>query len=274
MLRVTPASGGSSRPERAKELKGYTSGMGVWIMRGVQSRMGSHLGHGRDLDGSGVLVTPAELPPLPDAALRDRQAGYVDMRAWFSNPDRPLELEIGSGKGTFLLQQAEVERETNFVGVEWEYGYCVYAADRIRRAGLDNVRMVATNGVELLRWRVPDRGLRVIHLYFSDPWPKTRHHKNRVVQDGFLGEAWRTLIPGGELRIVTDHADYWRWMEGHFERWAGAGVEVAEERRRFDRAEFAPFGNGGEGELVGTNFERKYRRERRPFFSTTLRRPG
>jgi len=109
----------------------------------------------------------------------------------------------------------------------------------------------------------------VIHLYFPDPWPKSRHHKRRMVSDRFMGEAQRSLAPGGQLRVVTDHDDYWAWMEEHFARWTAPreGGAAPFERMEFDRPASA-----GEGEVVGTNFERKYRREGRPFHAATLRR--
>jgi tRNA (guanine-N7-)-methyltransferase len=229
------------------------------------------LGHGRDLDDApGVVgVSAEEMPPLPDEIARDRRAAWVDCRRWFSEPARALEIEIGSGKGTFLLQQASEQPETNFLGIEWAREFYLYTADRVRRRGLGNVRVLHGDATEFLRWRCPDAIARVIHLYFSDPWPKRRHHRRRVVQDSFLADAWRVLVPGGELRIVTDHDEYWMWMREHFARWT-----APEASPRFELLAFAPPRSAGEGELVGTNFERKYRREGRPFNAAVLRKPG
>lgn len=227
------------------------------------------LARGRDLDPSRVAVTPEELPPLPDAIAADAEAGRVDMRAWFPEPSRPLEIEIGCGKGTFLLQQAVLESGTNYLGIEWAREFFVYAADRIRRRGLTNVRLLNTDAGEFLRWRAPGGVARVIHLYFPDPWPKRRHHRRRLVQEPFLRECWRVLAPGGELRVVTDHPEYRAWMEEEFGKVTGIARPALFERLAFDRPESA-----GEGELVGTNFERKYRIEGRPFFAATLRKVG
>jgi tRNA (guanine-N7-)-methyltransferase len=229
------------------------------------------LGHGRDLDDApGVIgISDQELPPLPDEIAADPRAGWVDPKGWFPEPARPLEIEIGSGKGAFLLQQGEEQPDTNFLGIEWAREFYLYTADRVRRRGLRNIRVLHGDATELLRWRCPDGIARVIHLYFSDPWPKRRHHRRRVVQDVFLAEAWRVLEPGGELRIVTDHDEYWAWMREHFERATAAAAE-----RRFDLLPFSPPESAGEGELVGTNFERKYRREGRPFNAAVLRKPN
>ncbi|MBL8765321.1 MAG: tRNA (guanosine(46)-N7)-methyltransferase TrmB [Phycisphaerae bacterium] len=236
------------------------------------------LSHGRDLDTRGIEVSAAELPPLPDEIVLDPRAGFRDPRALFAHPDRPLELEIGSGKGTFLARSSPRRPDVNFLGVEWAGEFFAYAADRLRRAGATNVRMLKADAVEFLKWRVPDGVLHVIHLYFSDPWPKRKHHKNRVIQDEFLAHAWRTLVPGGELRLVTDHDEYWSWMEAHFERWTSP-VRTRNVPDRipvpaFERRAFIPPEGVGEDELVGTNFERKYRDEGRSFRAIVLRRPA
>lgn len=246
-------------------------------------------------------MTLADLPPLTDDARPD--PARFNPRAWFPDGAAPLEIEIGSGKGTFLVQQAALQPGTNFLGIEWEREFWRHAADRIRRRGLPNVRLLHADAVEFLRCRAPDGCASVIHLYFPDPWPKRRHHKRRTISDDFLREARRALIPGGELRIVTDHDEYWVWMEDHFARWAETSppsLDGADQRRenadrsreregavsppetpapsptspQFQRLPFERPESAGEGEVVGTNFERKYRREGRPFHATILKRPG
>ena len=225
------------------------------------------LGRGRQLDPApGTIgISDEELGPLPDAVMTDPEAGRIDPRRWFQDPSRPFEIEIGSGKGTFLLNHGAEHGDVNFLGIEWANEFYSYAADRMRRRGLENVRMLRTDATEFLKWRVPDGIVRAIHLYYSDPWPKKRHHKNRVVQDSFLTEAHRVLAPGGELRLVTDHPELWEWYEQHMARWTGEGA-------KFERLAFeAPAWVEGE-ELVGTNYERKTRAAGRPPSSAVLRR--
>ena len=230
------------------------------------------LGRGRVLESGQFGLEAAELPPLPVDAAANRESAWLDPRGWFAEPARRFELEIGSGKGTFLVQQAELEPQTNFLGIEWAKEFYAYAADRIRRRGLANVRMLHADATEFVHWRVPSGCISVIHLYFSDPWPKSRHHKRRVVQDRFLFDALRVLVPGGELRIVTDHDDYWTWMEEHFGRWTTAGATPhGMNPAPFERLEFSRPASAGSGEVVGTNFERKYAREGRPFHAAVLR---
>lgn len=260
------------------------------------------LGRGRQLDPGAIGITADDLGPLPDDILSNPEGARLDPREWFPDPSRPFEIEIGSGKGTFLLQAATSHPETNYLGIEWAREFYQYAADRCRRrwgggsggAGpvvaiedadvpepappeaTANVRLLNADAVEFLHWRCKSGIARVIHLYFSDPWPKTKHHRRRVVQDRFLADAHRILEPGGELRIVTDHDEYWAWMEEHFARWTVADAAprggLVPGRTPFERIAFTPLPSAPDTELVGTNFERKYRREGRPFNAAILRR--
>jgi tRNA (guanine-N7-)-methyltransferase len=250
--------------------------------------MSSNLGHGRDLDDApgtiGVtLGLGAELPPLPDDVLANPAGARLDPRRWFRDSARPFEIEIGSGKGTFLVNQAAAAPGTNYLGIEWAHEFYMYAADRLRRRQLANVRMLHADATDFLRWRLPDAIVDVIHLYFSDPWPKTKHHKRRVVQDSFLAQAHRVLIPGGELRIVTDHDEYWEWMEKHFKKWAAASPsQISNQQSQipppsfpaFHRLPFTPPPWVGEDHLVGTNYERKFKRDDRAAHAAVLRKPA
>lgn len=243
----------------------------------------------------GVIAVPRDqIPPLPDDILTRPEAGRLDPRAWFSNSSQPLELEIGCGKGTFILQESKARPAVNFLGFEWEGEYFAYTCDRLRRAGAANARVLHADAVEFLRWRMPSGLLRVIHLYFSDPWPKAKHHKNRVVQHRFLAEAWRTLAPGGELRVVTDHDELWDWCAERFAVWTDAAAFAAwriqgapdhvgrvpdaalppipTDAAPFEKLPFTPPERVEDGEFVGTNYERKMCVGKTPH-SCTLRKP-
>jgi len=195
-------------------------------------------------------------------SLRSFEDGHIDPRQWFSDESVPFEIEIGSGKGTFLLQEAQQRTNPNYLGIEWTSEFYRYAADRIRRNHLANVKMMHGDATEFLRFWCEDNVADVIHLYFSDPWPKTRHHKRRVIQDQTLETFHRVLKQGGIVHVVTDHDDLWRWCVEHFQKHINL----------FTQSAFQGAPSASEGELVGTNFERKYRREGRPFHATTLRR--
>ena len=168
--------------------------------------------------------------------------------------------EIGSGKGTFLLQEAQQRDSTNFLGLEWAAEFYRYASDRIRRNHIKNVRIMHGDATEFLRFWCEDNVVDVIHLYFSDPWPKKRHHKRRVIQNQTLETFHRVLKQGGSIHVVTDHAELWDWCLEHFKN----------HEHLFSTEPFVHAGSASEGELVGTNFERKFKLENRPFHATTL----
>ncbi len=215
------------------------------------------ISRGKQLDTTGYGLTTADLPAF-DAG--DPEASRIDPRNWFTEPSRPLEIEIGSGKGTFLVQQAPLKPEINFLGIEWAKEFYTYAADRFRRREVANARMLHADATEFVRFFCPGCVASVIHLYFSDPWPKKRHHKRRVMQDATLEQFHRILQPEGQLRLVTDHDDLWQWYEEHIER----------NSHLFACQPFAAPKSAGEGEIVGTNYERKFSQEGRPFHAVTL----
>jgi len=204
---------------------------------------------------------------IPWSAVGDPGAGPIDPRAWFpaERRDRPLHLEIGSGKGTFLVQEAAARPGINLLGLEYARAYWRHAADRLRRHGFPGARVVHHEAGRFLAC-LPDRAFDAVHIYFPDPWPKKRHHKRRLIQPAFLQALHRVLAdPGGpfergRVRIATDNADYFAWM-----------LEAAEASAAyFTRQAYAPPHSAGEGELAGTNFERKYRAAGRSFHAMIL----
>jgi tRNA (guanine-N7-)-methyltransferase len=182
----------------------------------------------------------------------------LDWGVLFGNP-HPVEMEIGMGKGTFITEQARSRPEVNFFGIEWARWYWRYASDRLRRNGCLNSRTVRAEAGYFLSEFVADATLAVLHIYFPDPWPKARHHKRRLIQEPFVRQAERVLARGGRLQIVTDHQDY-------FEQ-----IESVVNESKLTVIDYNRPGSAGDGEFVGTNFERKYRREGRPFYAIAAR---
>jgi tRNA (guanine-N7-)-methyltransferase len=212
------------------------------------------LSRGRALVVEGYGRDASDLPAL--------DAGPIDPRDWFADRGAPLEIEIGSGKGTFLVQHAPLHPDVSFLGIEVSGEFFRYAADRMRRRAIANVQMLRTDAVEFIRHRCADGVAATIHVYFSDPWPKKRHHKRRVVQDRSLHDFRRVLVPGGAVHLVTDHDELWAWYESCAER----ATDL------FDRPPFAGVASSAEGEIVGSNYERKFAPEGRVFRAMTLRK--
>ena len=179
----------------------------------------------------------------------------LDWTSLFGN-GHPVELEIGMGKGTFLYEQARSRKDTNFIGIEWANWYCRYAADRLRRHDCFNARCVRADANFFIREFVPDASISVLHIYFPDPWPKARQQKRRMIQESFVPTIHRILTAGGRIQVVTDHKGYWE--ENIEPTITNCGLSLIDYHRP---------GTAGEGEFVGTNFERKYRREGRPFYA-------
>jgi len=124
----------------------------------------------------------------------------------------PVELEIGSGKGRFLVGAAERWPDRNFLGVEAAGRYLRRSVERVRKSGLPNIRLARTDARDVLcRWLSPS-SLQRIHVYFPDPWPKKRHVKRRIINGDFTRWAAAVLAPGGEILIGTDHEGYVEWV--------------------------------------------------------------
>jgi tRNA (guanine-N7-)-methyltransferase len=131
----------------------------------------------------------------------------VNWKALFGN-DRPVELEVGFGKGLFLLTSALAHPEINFAGIEIERKYVLYTATRIAKRRLANVRLAHGDARDFISRRVPASSVHTVHVYFPDPWWKKRHHKRRVFTEEFARQCARVLVPGGILSVATDVEEY------------------------------------------------------------------
>lgn len=188
--------------------------------------------------------------------------------AWsdvFARSAAPVEIEVGVGKGTFLLNQARCHPDINYLGIEWANEYYRFCVDRMRRWQMTHVRVLRADARDFIAHFVPDATVQAYHVYFPDPWPKKRHHKRRFFAPPNILQVARTLQPGGELRVATDHAEY-------FEVIREVLLEHEPVARLFERTDFLPADAAGEGEWVGSNFERKYIQEGRRFHTLALRR--
>ncbi len=174
----------------------------------------------------------------------------------------PVHIEVGTGKGTFLLNQARAQPGDNFLGIEWARKYYRFAVDRIGRWGLTNVRIIRTDAAAFLADFIPDNSVDCFHIYFPDPWPKKRHHKRRFICPANLEHLVRCLRMGGQLKIATDHADYFEQIK----------MVLTARNEKLQEVDFLPTAGAETSEWVGTNFERKYLKDQRPIYTLAVKK--
>ena len=137
---------------------------------------------------------------------------------------KPLEVDLGCGDGSFLMGMAEKFPERDFLGVERLLGRVRKVCKKATRRGLENARVLRLESRYFIEWLCPEEAISRLHLLCPDPWPKVRHHRRRLVQVEFLEAVRRALVPGGEFLFMTDHEEYFHWVEekvaefGKFER--------------------------------------------------------
>jgi len=202
------------------------------------------------------------LKEYPSVALKPENLdGKIDFVRVFGRVG-PVHIEVGAGKGTFLLNQARAQPGNNFLGIEWARKYYRYAVDRIGRWGLTNVRIIRTDATAFLVDFIPDNSVDCFHIYFPDPWPKKRHHKRRFICPANLEHLVRCLKTGGQLKIATDHADYFEWIK----------MVLTARNEKLQEIDFLPTAGAEASEWVGTNFERKYLKDQRPIYTLAVKK--
>jgi len=178
----------------------------------------------------------AELPvPLP---LDELLAG-----------EGPWEVEIGFGKGRYLLRRAAESPGRRFLGIEMAHEYFRRVASRAARRGLGNVLAIRGEALYLLAAVLPRRFAQAVHVYFPDPWPKSRHARRRLFDPETVDLVLGLLAPGGRLSFATDALAYGERVAEILEGYPGL------------RLERLP---GGWPEGPRTNYEAKYVAEGRP----------
>ena len=176
--------------------------------------------------------------------------------------DRPLHLEIGFGAGEHLAFRADLLPDHGFIGCEPFLNGVATALTRVRDGALGNVRIHMGDALDVLR-RLPDGSLSFLYLLHPDPWPKARHAKRRMVNDGPVELFAAKLKPGGELRIATDHPVYLDWMLMVMQRHRSTFEWLAETPRDFLERP---------GGWPATRYEEKAVREGRRAYALRYRR--
>jgi tRNA (guanine-N7-)-methyltransferase len=173
-----------------------------------------------------------------------------------------VHIEVGSGKGTFLVNQAKSQPDADFIGIEWAGKFYRFAVDRIGRWNLANVRIIRTDAVLYIAECVPDSSIDCFHIYYPDPWPKKRHNKRRFINSANTDRLIRCLKPAGSIRVATDFVEYFEQIKSVF-------ISKADQLEQID---FLPTAGAQIGEWVGSNFERKYLMEKRPVYTIAVRK--
>jgi tRNA (guanine-N7-)-methyltransferase len=159
-----------------------------------------------------ALDIPSVEPGAPDEALEIILTDILSpiaLREVFWN-DRPVEVDLGSGPGKFLVEAAQKFPDRNFLGIERLLGRMRKTRRRAFELRIDNVRLLRMEMEYAVKYLLPRESIFRFHLSFPDPWPKRRHHVRRVVDREFFDALWRALIPEGEIRIKTDHEAYFQ----------------------------------------------------------------
>lgn len=178
----------------------------------------------------------------------------ADPTAWFGSPG-VFEIEIGCGKGGFLLFRAKADPSVRLLGIEWANKYFRHCSDRMARRGITNVRVMRTDAKSFVMQHLPPACVSVLHVYHPDPWPKKRHHKRRLIQPDFVDAAIRALAPDGLWRIQSDHEPYVAQIR-----------RLLESRAELRETSWMDSAEPGNLDWNGTNFEIKYSRQGRVIY--------
>ncbi len=172
-------------------------------------------------------------------------------------PTRQLvEVELGSGDGSFLRDWAALHPDRNFIGIERLLGRARKLDRKARRVGLTNLRVIRIESAYFLEYLLPASSIDALHIYFPDPWPKRKHARHRLVNERFPEIAAEVLKPGGVVYLRTDNQPYFERMQEVF---AGA-------------AEFDPAATSDELSALVTDFEREFNARGIPTRRTAYRK--
>jgi tRNA (guanine-N7-)-methyltransferase len=139
----------------------------------------------------------------------------LNLAQLFPKP-QPLEVELGCGDTSFLAEYARRNPDQNFIGVERLLGRIQKLDRKGRRAELTNLRGVRIESSYFLQYLLPPQAASALHIYFPDPWPKKKHRRHRLINEGFPALARDALVPGGVVYLRTDDTDYFQQMTDVF----------------------------------------------------------
>jgi len=130
---------------------------------------------------------------------------------------QPLEVELGCGDASFIAEYARRNPGVNLIGVERLLGRIQKLHRKGSRLGLTNLRGVRIESAYFLQWLLPPASVSALHIYFPDPWPKKKHRRHRLINEGFPALAKTVLQAGGKVYLRTDDKDYFQQMNEVFD---------------------------------------------------------
>lgn len=152
---------------------------------------------------------------------------------------RPLVVDLGFGRGEFLMALAEKAPDVDFLGVEVSHKRVLKMARRLARTPFVNLRLCEARAQDVVARALPTGSVRTFWVNFPDPWPKKRHAARRLIQPGFVRELVRALEPDGVLQVATDAVAYAEWIDevlrdepGLVNTWPDAWVSDVADRPR------------------------------------------
>lgn len=174
-----------------------------------------------------------------------------------------LEVEVGSGKGLFLRNSATENPQSLFLGIELSHKYARYAAAQLAKRGIPNAAVIDGDALRFFAEWLPSDSVSAVHVYFPDPWWKKRHRKRRVMNESFLSDVERVLVPNGRLHFWTDVEEYFRsTCELIASRTTLIGPLAVPERPAEHDLDYR------------THFERRMRQHNEPVYRAEYRKPA
>ena len=167
------------------------------------------------------------------------------------DPSRPLEVEVGCGKGRFLTGRAAANPDMDFLGIERMLGRVHSFDDKCRRLKISNAHVLRLEALYTFWYLLPAHSVKTVYVFVPDPWPKKKHHSHRLFGPLFLNALWKRLEIGGKLEFATDHLEYFTAVK----EWFAAD-------KRFEEAEPMP-----RPQTVWTEFETMFRNQGLPIYS-------
>jgi tRNA (guanine-N7-)-methyltransferase len=162
---------------------------------------------------------PEATNPVEGRTLIYKPASYVQKLDWNNVFERvqPIEVELGSGDGSFLANYAKLHPERNFLGVERLLGRLRKLNKKGLRAGLTNLALIRLEASYVIDFLIPPASIDALHIYFPDPWPKRKHRKNRLINERFTEIVANALRANGIIYLRTDDLDYFAQMKRVFD---------------------------------------------------------